>query len=73
MALLNIWPAYGRVYGTVEQAMDDWKRGKDFASDLGYCSIRNTTDMQMEFDVTVIRLNLTPKRNHFCFIFLDRI
>lgn len=70
MALLNIWPAYGRKYPTTEAAVADWKAGKDFNSDAGYCSIRNTNDMMMEYDVTVIRLNLSLKRDRFCLLFL---
>ena len=39
---LVVMPAYGRSYSTSEQAIADWKSGKDFKIVNGpYCSIRD--------------------------------
>lgn len=39
---LFVLPAYGRKYDTAEQALADWKAGKDFQVSWGpYCSIRD--------------------------------
>lgn len=39
---LVLMPAYGRIYKTSEEAVQDWKDGKDFkAVGSGYCSIRD--------------------------------
>ena len=38
---IYLLPAYGRVYKTAEQALQDWRNGKDFKMYNGpYCSIR---------------------------------
>lgn len=37
----RIIPAYGRQYETIESALVDWQKGKDFYSCEGYCSKRN--------------------------------
>lgn len=40
-------PAYGRQYISKEQALTDWKAGKDFkAVGLGYTSIRDIKELQ---------------------------
>lgn len=39
---LVLMPAYGRIYKTSEEALQDWKDGKDFkVVGSGYCSIRD--------------------------------
>lgn len=39
---LNLLPAYGRVYGNAEEALEAWRSGKDFKIVGGnYCSIRD--------------------------------
>jgi len=48
---LFLEPAYGRQYGTQEQALEDWKRGKDFVLLNGqYCSIRDREAIRNNLD-----------------------
>ena len=44
----RIIPAYGREYSTIESALVDWQKGKDFYSREGYCSIRDIDYLREE-------------------------
>ena len=71
MTMLTIYPAYGRKYATAEAAKVAWNTGKDFGSDLGYLSIRDTNSMIYEWDITVLRVMLSP--SHFFLIYLTEV
>lgn len=48
---VNLWPAYGRRYNTVEAMRSDWEAGKDFSMRPGsgpYTSIRDLGMLQMD-------------------------
>lgn len=39
---IHATPAYGRDYKSARDVLTDWKAGKDFYSDYGYLSIRDS-------------------------------
>lgn len=48
--ILEIIPAYGRVYQTTDAAVQDWLAGKDFKirGDGPYCSVRDTETLKQD-------------------------
>lgn len=56
---LILIPAYGRAYETKEQALADWKAGKDFKIVNGpYCSIRDVSHLIRLHEQVFIRYGL---------------
>jgi len=54
---INLIPAYGRSYSTVEAATADWEAGKDFRLERGpYCSIRDIDALRDEFSSIHFRI-----------------
>lgn len=48
---INLWPAYGRRYSTVEAMRSDWEAGKDFSMSPGagpYTSVRDLGMLRMD-------------------------
>lgn len=44
---MYLFPAYGKVYGTKEEAVKDWMAGADFRIHGGsYCSVRDSTNLR---------------------------
>jgi len=55
---LVLMPAYGRVYLSSEDALLDWKTGKDFkVVGAGYCSIRDIEYIQSNASTVWIAWN----------------
>lgn len=56
--ILSLVPAYGRLYASLDGAVQDWKAGKDFKIANGpYCSIRDTKRMQ-EMGYVGVRIHI---------------
>ena len=44
---MYLFPAYGKVYETKEEAVKDWMAGADFRIHGGsYCSVRDSTNLR---------------------------
>lgn len=61
MRTIELLPAYGRKYATLDEAHQAWKDGKDFQiwmyGALGpYCSIRDVETMQLEYGIDAAKL-----------------
>ena len=57
----TLYPAYGRVYESGEDAITDWEAGKDFQmkSTGQYCSIRDVGLLTEEFGALYIKWSPT--------------
>ena len=56
--MIQVTPAYGRVYKTMDEALADWKSGKDFQMFNGpYCSKRDLDLMIKEYSKIVLVLD----------------
>ena len=66
MSMLELIPAYGRVYKDTSAMEQDWKAGKDFKIRSGgpYCSIRDS-ELMREEGYTVVRLYPNMLHEHF--------
>ena len=55
---LYLMPAYGKIYETKDQAIQDWMAGKDFkiVGD-GYCSIRDKENLRWDASTVWIMWN----------------
>lgn len=59
--MIELIPAYGREYKTIDDALVDWEGGKDFQIYNGpYCSIRDLDRMIRDFGKVVL-LNGTDR------------
>jgi hypothetical protein len=55
---LELIPAYGRVYLTKEDAVNEWMAGRDFKVINGpYCSVRDATNLRLGYSSVWILWN----------------
>ena len=64
--MLEIIPAYGRVYNTTDAAVQDWLAGKDFRvrNSGPYLSIRDTETLKQD-GYDLVRIYPNMMLNHF--------
>jgi hypothetical protein len=66
ITILEIIPAYGRVYNTTNAAVQDWLAGKDFRvrGSGPYLSIRDTETLKRD-GYNLVRIYPNMMLNHF--------